>query len=245
MIIFFKTLGEPKIAMLSHENILATAKGHLMRLDQMNIKKPITDRHCSFLPMAHIYERFILLQGLMRGTQIVFCPAPEKLPNYLSIVKPTQVSVVPRVLNRVYDAVMTEVNKSKVKQFLVQQALREQPAFLSHIAFRKVKNLFGDEVKAMITGAAPITPDVMHFFRIALNIPIMEGYGQTESAGAGTSTHATDMSYGTIGTPVPTVEIKLVDVPGTNYRSEGNQGEVCIRGPTVFKGNITNSFFNL
>jgi len=230
------TTGEPKIAMISHENLLATAKGHLMRLDQMNMGKPVTERHCSFLPMAHIYERFIILQGLMRGTQLVFCPAPEKLPNYLSIVKPTQASVVPRVLNRVYDAVMTEVNKSRVKQFLVQQALREQFPFLSRFAFRKVRNLFGDEVKAMITGAAPTTPDVMHFFRIALNIPIMEGYGQTESAGAGTSTHPIDMSYGMIGTPVPTVEIKLIDVPGTNYRSERNQGEVCIRGPTVFKG---------
>lgn len=225
--------------MLSHENLLATAKGHLIRLDQANIRKPVTDRHCSFLPMAHIYERFILLQGLLRGTQIVFCPSPEQLPNYLSIVKPTQASVVPRVLNRVYDAVMTEVNKSKLKRFLVHQALRERSSFLSHIAFRKVKNLFGDEVKAMITGAAPITPDVMHFFRIALNIPIMEGYGQTESAGAGTTTHPIDLSYGTIGSPVPTVEMKLVDVPGTDYRSEKNQGEVCIRGPTVFKGNAS------
>ncbi|CAF2476277.1 unnamed protein product [Rotaria sp. Silwood2] len=222
--------------MLSHENLLATAKGHLMRLDKANIKSPLTDRHCSFLPMAHIYERFILLQALLRGTQLVFCPAPEKLPNYLSIVKPSQASVVPRVLNKVYDAIMTEVSKSKIKKFLVQQALREQPSFLSHFAFRKVKNLFGNEVKVMITGAAPITPDVMHFFRIALNIPIMEGYGQTESAGAGTSTHPTDMSYGTIGSPVPVVEIKLIDVPGTTYRSEMNQGEVCIRGPSVFKG---------
>jgi long-chain acyl-CoA synthetase len=225
--------------MLSHENLLATAKGHLIRLDQANIKKPITDRHCSFLPMAHIYERFILLQGLLRGTQIVFCPAPEQLPNYLSMVKPTQAAVVPRVLNRVYDAVMSEVNKSKVKRFLVHQALREQSSFLSRIAFRKVKKLFGDELKAMITGAAPITPDVMHFFRIALNIPIMEGYGQTESAGAGSTTHPIDMSYGTIGSPVPTVEMKLVDVPDTNYRSEMNQGEVCIRGPTVFKGKFS------
>ena len=236
---YFFILGEPKIAMLSHENLLATGKGHLIRLDKFNIIKPITDRHCSFLPMAHIFERFMLLQGLLRGTQVVFCPTPEKLPSYLSMVKPTQVSVVPRVLNKVYDAVMTEVNKSKLKQFLVRQALREQPSFLSRIAFRKVKDLFGNELKLMITGAAPITPDVMHFFRIALNIPIMEGYGQTESAGAGTSTHAIDMTYGTIGSPVPTVEMKLVDVPGTHYQSEKNRGEVCIRGPTVFKGELS------
>jgi len=230
------TTGEPKIAMISHENLLATAKGHLMRLDRMNIVKPLTDRHCSFLPMAHIYERFIIFQGLMRGTQFVFCPAPEQLPHYLSIVQPSQASVVPRVLNRVHDVVMTEVNKSQLKKFLIQQTLTERYPFLSRIVFRKVRQIFGNQVKAMITGAAPITPDVMHFFRIALNIPIMEGYGQTESTGAGTTTHPTDMSYGTIGTPVPTIEIKLIDVPGTNYRSEDNQGEICLRGPTIFKG---------
>jgi long-chain acyl-CoA synthetase len=230
--------GDPKIAMLSHENILATAKGHLLRLDQANIKTPVTDRHCSFLPMAHIYERFILLQGLIRGTQIVFCPSPDKLVQYLSIAKPTQVSVVPRVLNKVYDTVMSEVNKSPIKQWLIQRALREQPAFLSRFVFRKLRHLFGGKVQAMITGAAPITPDVMHFFRIALGIPIMEGYGQTESAGAATTTHPVDLSYGTIGSPVPVIEIKLTDVPGTDYRSEFNQGEVCVRGPTVFKGNV-------
>lgn len=88
----------------------------------------------------------------------------------------------------------------------------------------------------MITASAPITSEVMNFFRIALNIPVMEGYGQTESGGTGASTHPVDFSYRTVGTPVPTTEIKLIDVPGTIYRSENNQGEVCIRGPTIFKG---------
>ncbi|CAM4969433.1 unnamed protein product [Rotaria socialis] len=230
------TTGEPKIAMISHENLLATAKGHILRLGKANIKAPLTDRHCSFLPMAHVYERFILLEALLAGTQLVFCPEPEKLPYYLSIVKPTQASVVPRVLNKVYDAIMTEANKSTIKKFLIQQALRERPWFLSYFVFRKVKKLFGNDLKVMITGAAPITPDVMHFFRIALDMPIMEGYGQTESAGAGTSTHPTDTSYGTIGSPVPVTDIKLVDVPDTNYRSDNNQGEICVRGPSIFKG---------
>ncbi|CAF1286381.1 unnamed protein product [Adineta steineri] len=230
------TTGDPKVAMLTHDNILATARGHLIRLEKANIEHSVTKRHCSFLPMAHIYERFVILQCLLHGAQIVFCPTPEKLPSYLLIVKPTQACLVPRVLNRVYDATMTEVKKSKLKQFLVKQALREQPSFLSDIVFRKVRKLFGNELKAMMTGSAPITPDVLHFFRIAFKIPVMEGYGQTESSGAGTTTHPIDVSYGTIGSPIPTVEIKLIDVPGTDYRSEQNQGEVCIRGPTVFKG---------
>jgi long-chain acyl-CoA synthetase len=234
--LFLLISGEPKIAMLSHENLLAASRGSILRLEKGNVTKSVTARHCSFLPMAHIYERFVLLQVLLRGTEVVFCPSPEKLLDYLSIVKPTQVSVVPRVLNKVYDAVMADVNKSKIKQFLVQQALREQPWFLSRFVFRKVKNLFGGELKTMITGSAPIKADIMHFFRIALDIPIMEGYGQTESAAAGTSTHPIDMSYGTIGSPVPTVEIKLIDVPGTDYLSKTGQGEVCLRGPTIFKG---------
>jgi long-chain acyl-CoA synthetase len=224
------------MAMLSHENLLSSTKGNLIRLDGANIKKPVTDRHCSFLPMAHVFERFVILQILLKGTEVVFCPAPEQLINYLSVVKPTQASVVPRILNKIYDTIMAEVNKSKVKQFLVQQALREQPPFLSRFVFRKIKHLFGGELKGIITGSAPIKPDILHFFRIALNIPIIEGYGQTETSAAGSTTHAVDMSYGTVGSPSLNSEIKLIDVPGSIYRSEINRGEVCIRGPTIFKG---------
>ncbi|CAF1624100.1 unnamed protein product, partial [Didymodactylos carnosus] len=227
---------EPKIAMLSHENLLASTKGNLIRLDGANVIRPVTNRHCSFLPMAHIFERFVILQILLKGTEVIFCPTPEKLIEYLSIVKPTQASVVPRILNKVYDKIMADVSKSKVKQFLVQSALREQPPFLSRFVFRKVKNLFGGELKGIITGSAPIKPDVMHFFRIALNILIIEGYGQTESTAGGSTTHPIDMSYGTVGSPGPNAEIKLIDVPDTNYRSEINQGEICLRGPTIFKG---------
>ncbi|CAF3868924.1 unnamed protein product [Rotaria sordida] len=238
--IFIMTSGttcEPKIVMLSHENLLAASKGNILRIERAKLKGSVTVRHCSILPLAHIFERFILLGVFLRGTQVVFCSVPEKLVEYFSIVKPTQLTVVPRILNKIYDTVMIEVSKSKIKQYLIQQALdSEESWWLSRLIFRKVKQLFGGELKAMFTGAAPITPDVLHFFRIALDIPIMTGYGQTESTACGTSTHAPDMSCGRVGSPVATVEIKLIDVPDMNYRSEMNQGEICIRGPTVFKG---------
>ncbi|CAF2934147.1 unnamed protein product [Rotaria sp. Silwood2] len=223
--------------MLSNENLLAASKGNILRLERAKLKGFVTIRHCSILPLAHIFERFILLGVFLRGTQVVFCPVPEKLVEYFSIVKPTQLTVVPRILNKIYDTAMIKVSKSKIKQYLVQQALHsEESWWLSRLIFRKVKKLFGGELKAMFTRAAPMTPDVWHFFRIALDIPIMTGYGQTESTACGTSTHAPDMSCGTIGSPVATVEIKLIDVPDTNYRSEMDQEEICIRGPTVFKG---------
>ncbi|CAF1162990.1 unnamed protein product [Adineta ricciae] len=187
--------------------------------------------------MAHLYERLVLISNFLHGTQVVYCPVPEKVFEYYPHVQPTNIPTVPRVLNKVYDTIMTEVGKSKVKRFLISQALHnEQPTLFSRIIFRRVRNLFGGKTFAMLTGSAPITPEVLHFFRIALDIPIVEGYGQTESTAAGTSTHITDMSCGTVGSPVSSVEIKLIDVPGTNYRANNNQGEICIRGPTIFKG---------
>jgi long-chain acyl-CoA synthetase len=229
--------GEPKIAILSHTNILSTIKGNINRRERANVAAEPTNRHCSFLPLAHLFERLILMNNFLHGTQVAYCPIPEKLFEYYPLIKPTNVCMVPRVLNKVYDTIMAEVSKSKIKRFLISQALHnEQPTLFSRFIFRKIRKLFGGEVFVMVTGSAPITPEVLHFFRIALDIPIIEGYGQTESTAAGTSTHMIDTSCGTVGSPVPSVEIKLIDVPGTNYRSNNNQGEICIRGPTIFKG---------
>ncbi len=232
-------LGEPKIAMLSHTNIIATVKGNVDRQERAKIPAETTNRHCSFLPLAHLYERLALISNFFYGTQIAYCPIPEKLFEYYPLVKPTAICMVPRVLNKVYDMIMAEVSKSKIKRFLISQALHnEQPTLFSRLIFRKVKKLFGGEAFVMLTGSAPITPEVLHFFRIALDVPIVEAYGQTESAAAGTTTHMSDMSCGTVGSPTGVSEIKLIDVPDTVYRSNNNQGEICIRGPTIFKGQI-------
>ena len=232
--------GEPKLAMLSHNNILSTIKALIDRRERTNSKTTIDSRHCSFLPMAHLYERINLIYYFLCGSQIACCPIPERLFEYYAIIKPTTVSMVPRILNKVYDMIMTEVNKSRVKRFLITQALHfEKPSVFSKLIFRKVKNLFGGEVSIMITGSAPITREVLHFFRIALNAPIAEAYGQTESSAAGSVTHIMDLSCGKVGPPGPVTEIKLIDVPNTNYRSNNNQGEICIRGPAVFKGKFS------
>jgi len=223
--------------MLSHTNILATIKGIIDRRDRSGTVATSNHRHCSFLPMAHLYERITLIYNFLNGSQIACCPIPERIFEYYPIIKPTTISMVPRILNKVYDTIMTEVNKSKIKRFLISQALYfDKPSFFSRLVFRKVKNVFGGEATAMITGSAPITSEVLHFFRIALDAPIVEAYGQTESTAAGTTTHVADLSCGKVGAPGPIVEIKLIDVPDTNYRSNNNQGEICLRGPAIFKG---------
>ncbi|CAF1605805.1 unnamed protein product [Rotaria magnacalcarata] len=231
------TTGEPKIAMITHENFMAGMKSTIDREKRADILCNPSDRHCSFLPVAHLYEQAALLLMFINGSRIVCCPSPDKLVEYYAIVKPTRIFMVPRVLNKIYNKVMGEVDKSNVKRYLVEKALRqEKSSFFSRIIFRKVKQLFGGEVSTMLSASAPISRDVLRFFRIALDVPIYEIFGQTESTGVNVTTHVIDTSCGTVGTPVCTVEVKLVDVPGTNYRSDNGQGEICIRGPSIFKG---------
>lgn len=230
------------MAMLSHNNFLSTIKGLYDRRVRTNMEVETSHRHASFLPMAHLYERINLMFNFLNGSQIACCPVPERIFEYYPIVKPTVISMVPRILNKVYDTIMSEVKKSKIKRFLITQALYfEKPSAFSRVIFRKVKNLFGGEAIIMVTGSAPITRDVLHFFRIALDIPIVEAYGQTESSAVGTTTHVNDLTCGKVGAPGAIAEIKLIDVPNTNYRSNNNQGEICVRGPCVFKGNQTRS----
>lgn len=234
---YFSLEGEPKLAMLSHTNILATIKSTIDRRHRTKMEGKPTNRHVSFLPLAHLYERLVLISAFLHGSQIVYCSVPERIFEYYPIVKPTNICMVPRVLNKVYDTIMAEVGKSRIKSFLIARALHnDQSSLFSRIIFRRVKNLFGGEAIGMFTGSAPITPEVLHFFRVALDIPFVEGYGQTESAAAGTSTHILDTTCGIVGTPGACVEIKLVDVPGTKYWSVNNQGEICVRGPSVFRG---------
>jgi long-chain acyl-CoA synthetase len=91
----------------------------------------------------------------------------------------------------------------------------------------------------MVTGAAPISKDVLSFLKIALCVPILEGYGQTETTAAATITSPVDGQVGHVGGVIPCCEIKLVDVPDMGYTSkdkDGPRGEVCFRGHNVFPG---------
>lgn len=216
--------------MITHENVLATIKSETDRRRRENIFLEPSDRHVSILPMSHCFERLNILLLLLSGAQIVFCSSQEKLLDYMALVKPTRLYIVPRLLNNIYEKhiirISTEANsqKNQVNPLLVSE---------------KVKKMFGGLVKSMLTASASIAPEILDFFRVALGIRVTESYAQTESVGAGTWIYATDITnYGTVGVPTPTAEIKLIDVDGTPYKSSQQQGEICIRGPSVFKGNV-------
>ncbi|UJR13009.1 hypothetical protein I4U23_000035 [Adineta vaga] len=237
------------MAMITHENILAMVKGEAERRRRENINIESSDRHLSFLPMTHCFERTTLFSFFLKGGKVVFCPSVDKAFDYMAIVKPTHICMVPRILNNIYERFLAPLeatnSNNKFSQISIAKATANEDKSIVNMVdltnylpiFRRVKQMFGGKVKSLLSGSAPIAPEVLEFFRLALGVSLVEGYAQTESSAAGAWTHVTDESnIGTVGVPMPTVEIKLTDVDGTSYRAENNQGEVNIRGPTVFKG---------
>ena len=105
------------------------------------------------------------------------------------------------------------------------------------LVFNKFKEAVGGKVRFMLTGSAPISKDVLNFLKIALSVPIYEGYGQTETCAASTLTASEDGESGHVGGVMPYSELKLVDVPEMDYYSTDKpypRGEVCFRGFNSF-----------
>lgn len=172
--------------------------------------------------------------------------------------RPTIIPVVPRVVNKIHDKIVAGMAaKGGMTERMFHTALAAKSmglaqgklthALWDRILFNKIKRALGlDCVRCMVSGSAPLSPKVMTFFRCLLGVPVCEGYGQTEGSAAGSLGHPEDMtSVGHVGGPHKCVEIVLVDVPEMGYLFTDTahngepcqgRGEICIRGPPVFKG---------
>ncbi|KAM4595915.1 long-chain-fatty-acid--CoA ligase 1-like, partial [Polymixia lowei] len=136
---------------------------------------------------------------------------------------------------------------TSVKRWLLGFAYRRKEAEMMNgivrrdsiwdrLIFNKVQSSLGGRVRLMITGAAPISPTVLTFLRAALGCQFYEGYGQTECTAGCTMTMPGDWSAGHVGAPLPCNSVKLVDVTEMNYLAANGEGEVCVKGPNVFRG---------
>ncbi|VDM78521.1 unnamed protein product, partial [Strongylus vulgaris] len=163
-------------------------------------------------------------------------------------LRPTIVPVVPRVLNRLYDKVMSEVNKSYVKKALfniavaykaheMQNFIVRKDGFFDNLVFKKVRE---SRVRLMVTGSAPLSENVLTFVRAAMGCVVVEGYGQTECVACATVSMEGDSNAGHVGMVIPSASIKLVDVPELGYFAKDEAGEICIKGPIVFRGYYQN-----
>ena len=175
-----------------------------------------TDVYLSYLPLAHMLERLCVLWMTMNGARIGFFRGDVKLlMSDVSMLRPTLFVSVPRLLNRVYDKVMSNVEKaSPLRKKLFFWALASKEAELKRgiirnnsiwdkLVFSKVQSTLGGRVKMVVTGAAPISKQCLTFLRCAFGCPVIEGYGQTENSAGATLTLLNDTQAGTVGAPIP------------------------------------------
>uniref|UniRef100_A0A8D2LD88 Long-chain-fatty-acid--CoA ligase n=1 Tax=Varanus komodoensis TaxID=61221 RepID=A0A8D2LD88_VARKO len=240
------TTGNPKGAMLTHGNVVADFSGFL-KVTESQWSPTYEDVHISYLPLAHMFERMVQSVVYCHGGRIGFFQGDIRLlSDDMKALRPTIFPVVPRLLNRMYDKVFSQAD-TPVKRWLLEFAAKRKKAEVQsgiirndslwdRLFFNKIQASLGGCVRMIVTGAAPASPTVLGFLRAALGCQVYEGYGQTECTAGCTFTTPGDWTSGHVGAPLPCNLIKLVDVQELNYFSSKGEGEICVKGPNVFKG---------
>lgn len=240
------TTGVPKGAMLTNRSIVASSAGSCHGA----IICP-GDVHLSYLPLAHIYEKLNVISLIHFGAAIGFYQGDVlKIMDDLDALKPTIFASVPRLYNRIYDRIIATVKSSgglreylfnvayNAKKHALEKGKTPSPVW-DRLVFNKIKARLGGRVRVMITGASPISQEVFDFLKICFGARVVEGYGMTETTCTITSMDEDDTTSGHVGSPSPSCEVKLADVPEMEYMSTDRpnpRGEICVRGPILFKG---------
>jgi len=234
------TTGQPKGVILTHRNFISNVKTCVSLFD-------ITSRDTvlSFLPLSHVLERMVMFAYLYAGTTIGFAESVDTVAQNLLEVRPNIMVSVPRVFEKIYARVMDNVLTSstlkrkiffwayKVGKKYAQKDLTKEKISLGlrlkrkiahQLVFSKIIERTGGRVRFFISGGAPLSKDIAEFF-YALGLIIYEGYGLTETAPVLTVNQPGAVKFGTVGKPIPEVEIKIAP-----------DGEILARGPNVMKG---------
>jgi len=254
------TTGVPKGVKLSQSNLIA----QMELLKDAGVSYNASDTSLIYLPMAHVMERVEIFAILISGAKggLLSGDVKKSLSEDIEIFKPTILLAVPRVLQLFRQKILDNIEKmpenEKCKRNLVNGAIRKKREaydnnrkinsfFYDKLVFSKIRAKFGGRIRAIISGSAPLAPDLARDIKIFFCVPIIEGYGLTEVSGAATCTSYKDLSNYSAGGPIKTCKIKLEDVPEMKYNSKTQldgesspTGEICIKGPILFKGYFRN-----
>ncbi len=239
------TTGPPKGCMLTHRNVLATIE---MYARQVRIEPG--DSAFFFLPLAHVLARVTQFVALDSGGTLSFYSRdPAKLLDDVATLRPTHLPSVPRLFEKIHTrALATAADEGGIKAAIFTRALstarraraieraggrpspvlRARRALADRAVLHRVRDLLGGRIQLCLTGAAPISVEVLEFFD-ACGIVIVEGYGMTESCAAATLNTPGHVRFGTVGRALPGAEMRVAD-----------DGEVLLRGPHVFPGYYRN-----
>lgn len=231
------TTGTPKGVMLTHKNIISDVIGCY---DIVPSKKP-ENKALSFLPLCHVYERMILYIFTMSGISIYFAENTDKLSENLLEVQPQYLTVVPRMVEKVYDKIYqkgTSGGGFKAKIFLWSLKIAESyklgaPKSLLHevadkLVFSKWRAGLGGNIITLVSGSAALSQKLNIMFQAA-GIPILEGYGLTETSPVIAVNSFEHMKIGSVGRPIPNVDVKIQE-----------DGEITVKGPIVTQGYYKN-----
>ncbi|XP_074573623.1 long chain acyl-CoA synthetase 4-like [Curcuma longa] len=248
------TTGDPKGVLISNKSIVSLISGVDRFLHCVNEQLTEDDIYISYLPLAHIFDRVIEEMFIYRGASIGFWRGDVKLlVEDIGELKPTIFCAVPRVLDRIFTGLQTKISTGgMLKQTLFNLSYKyklhnmargskheEAAKICDRLVFNKVKDGLGGKVRLILSGAAPLATHVEKFLRVVTCAHVLQGYGLTETCAGTFASLPNDFSMlGTVGPPVPNVDVRLESVPEMNYDalSKVPQGEICIRGDTLFAG---------
>jgi long-chain acyl-CoA synthetase len=234
------TTGEPKGVILTHWNFMSNV--HAL-LEVISIGPD--DRYLSFLPLSHVFERtagYYLM--LTAGATIAYAQGTDTVAEDMIEVSPTIMCSVPRLYEKIYAQVMENVEKSsgmrqnlfhwavKVGRQYLEEAKEGDTGFLTRrkraladrLVFKKLKARTGGRLRFFVSGGAPLSPELNEFFHAA-GIPILEGYGLTETSPVLAVNTLEHLKLGTVGRPVPGVQLEIAE-----------DGEILARGDSVTQG---------
>jgi long-chain acyl-CoA synthetase len=234
------TTGEPKGVMLTHAALVAN-----MMAGAEAIEVNEEDVALSFLPLSHAFERMVCYVYLLRGVTLIFAESLETIGRDVPIVKPTVITGVPRVYEKMHSRISQTGQsgspaKSAIFRWAVNVGMARGRAVLSgkrpapllalqstladRLVFAKIRNAVGGRLRYLVSGSAPLGVSIAEFFH-GLGLPIIEGYGLTETAPILTVNPASAPRAGTVGKAVSGVELRIAA-----------DGEILARGPNVMTG---------
>jgi long-chain acyl-CoA synthetase len=226
------TTGRFKGVELTNKNIISNITGVLSVIEVTE-----KDKFLSILPLSHVFERTVgYYIPMVLGATISYVLDPSKLAEVAEAEKPTIILAVPRLYEKVYQAVQDKAAKSFITKAIFKWAFKignERPKsskaykLADKLVFKKVKAAFGGNIRFFVSGAASLQPEIGKFFD-ALNIPVIEGYGLTETSPIISCNRLNKRKYGTIGLALPNVEVKTV------------KDELLVKGPSVFANYFKN-----
>ncbi len=236
------TTGKPKGVMLTHENIVSNVIASDPRIPRKSGANYKDIKVLSFLPICHIFERMLFYLFQYNGFSIYFAESIEKMGENIKEVKPNYMSVVPRLLEKVYDKIYdkgTSAGGLKSKIFLwaleVNKAKKNigKPSGLKEIiadklVFSKWREGLGGEIVTLVSGSAALSERLNKLFQNA-GIPVLEGYGLTETSPVISVNSFDRLRVGSVGHPLDNLKVKIQE-----------DGEITVKGPNVFLGYYKN-----